>query len=229
MDLDEIKRRLSSVKAKGWIRTLRNGPTGIGHTLEQCLELDESNISSPDFGEIELKAQRDNHTGMTTLFAFNSKAWQMNQLEAIRQYGSIDSNGRQGLYYSVKKTPNSAGLFMMIDDDVLSIRHIDGNLVMLWKLDDIVDRFNSKVRSVLLVNASVEYREQIEYFRFYRARLLTGGVTKTNIRAHFETESLLIELRLHENDGKSRNHGTGFRITEASIERLYSITQTVEF
>ena len=42
----------------GFVKTLRKGPTGIGYTLETLLEIDENNISSPDFGEIELKAQR---------------------------------------------------------------------------------------------------------------------------------------------------------------------------
>lgn len=60
--IDEIKRRLTAIKNMGYVKSLRNGPTGIGYTLETLLEIDENNISSPDFGEIELKAQREKHT-----------------------------------------------------------------------------------------------------------------------------------------------------------------------
>ena len=71
MNLKEIRKKLFRIKKMGYIRTLRKGPTGIGYTLEKLLEIEENNISSPDLDEIELKAQRENHTGMTTLFTFN--------------------------------------------------------------------------------------------------------------------------------------------------------------
>lgn len=56
--IDEIRKKLTAIKKMGFVKTLRKGPTGIGYTLETLLEIDENNISSPDFGEIELKAQR---------------------------------------------------------------------------------------------------------------------------------------------------------------------------
>jgi len=207
LELDEIIGRLAEVKKQGWIRT----------------------ISSPDFGEIELKAQRDNHRGQTTLFTFNSKAWRMNAMEAVNVYGTPDRNGRIGLYYEVTKNPNSAGLYMIYDEENLYIRHLDGSLVVQWKLDDIVDRFNRKVRNVLLVKAKSESRDFIEYFYFYHARLLTGGVSKENIKAHFEAGNLLLNLRLHDENGKPRNRGTAFRITEESIDRIYTETRTISF
>ena len=51
--IDEIKKRLTAIKKMGYVKSLRKGPTGIGYTLETLLEIDENNISSPDFGEIE--------------------------------------------------------------------------------------------------------------------------------------------------------------------------------
>ncbi len=88
MTLEEVRKKLSEIKEMGYVRTLRKGPTGIGHTLEKLLGIKENNISTPDLGKIELKAQRENHTGMTTLITFNRKAWKMKPLEAIRKYGS---------------------------------------------------------------------------------------------------------------------------------------------
>lgn len=63
--LDEIKTKLSKIKKLGYVKSMRSGPTGIGYTLETLLEIRENNISTPDLGEIELKAQREKHTGMT--------------------------------------------------------------------------------------------------------------------------------------------------------------------
>lgn len=101
MDLEDVRIKLSDIKKKGYVKTLRRGPTGIGKTLETLLEIEENNISALDLGRIELKAHRENHTGLITLFTFNKNVWKMKQLDAIRKYGSRDRNGRLGLYYTI--------------------------------------------------------------------------------------------------------------------------------
>lgn len=229
LTLDEIKKRLSIIRAKGYVKSLRKGPTGIGYTLETLLNIEENNISLPDFGKIELKAQREKHTGMTTLFTFNNKAWQMNPLDAIKQYGSLDKDGRQGMYYTMGMKPNSAGLFLYVADDSISVRHISGNVIAIWQLSEIEKRFEAKVKNVLLVKAKVELRDGIEYFLFDRARLLSGGTTKEILKNQFENEQLLVDLRLHDKGTMARNHGTGFRIFENNIENLYEKIEEVNF
>lgn len=213
----------------GYVKTLRKGPTGIGYTLETLLEIEENNISSPDLGEIELKAQRESHTGMTTLFTFNNKAWKMNPLEAIRKYGSEDKNGRLGMYYTMGLTPNSAGLFLKVEEESISVRSIDGNTIAEWQLSEIEKRFEAKVKNVLLVKARVEVRDGVEYFLFDRARLLSHGTTKAILKNQFENGQLLVDLRLHDKGTMARNHGTGFRVFENNLDDLYERVEEVEF
>ena len=155
MTLEEVQEKLSVIKQKGYVRTLRKGPTGVGKTLETLLGITENNISTPDLGTIELKSQRENHTGMTSLFTFNRKAWKMPPLDAIRKYGSLEKDGRLGLYYTMDLKPNSAGLFLFVGDTSVAVRSTDGSLIAEWKLDEITKRFNAKVRSLLLVRARV--------------------------------------------------------------------------
>ena len=50
MTLDEFKSKMKKIKALGFVKSLRKGPTGIGHTLEKHLEIHENNIALPDFG-----------------------------------------------------------------------------------------------------------------------------------------------------------------------------------
>lgn len=57
--LETIIEKLAVVKKRGFVKSLRKGPTGIGKTLETLLNIKENNISNPDFGKIELKAQRE--------------------------------------------------------------------------------------------------------------------------------------------------------------------------
>lgn len=225
LTLSEAIKRLSEIKQRGYVRSLRRGPTGIGKTLEELLGIKENNISSPDLGHIELKARRENHFGLTTLFTFNRKAWKMKPLDAIRKYGSPDKNGRLGLYYTMSRTPNSAGLFLLVEQDAISVRSVDGNLIALWELKEIERRFKKKVRSVLLVKAQVEERGGWEYFHFVRARLLSGGATQSILRDLFNSGKLLLDLRLHDKGTSARNHGTGFRVNMKDIESLYPLIQ----
>lgn len=229
MTLEEVRKRLSEIRKMGYVRTLRRGPTGIGHTLEKLLGIRENNISAPDLGEIELKAQRENHTGLTTLFTFNRKAWKMSPLDAIRKYGSEDRNGRLGLYYTMGLKPNSAGLFLLVEDDSISVRSTDGNVIAEWELKEIEKRFERKVKSVLLVKAKVEEREGAEHFLFNRARLLSGGATQSILKNQLENGQLLLELRLHDRGTRARNHGTGFRVNIKDMENFYQRVEEVEF
>jgi hypothetical protein len=229
LSIKEIQEKLSKIKQMGYVRTLRKGPTGIGYTLETLLEIDENNISSPDLGGIELKAQREKHLGMTTLFTFNNKAWRMNPLEAIRKYGSKDKDGRMGMYYTMGMTPNSAGLFLYVDDEVVSVRSVDGNTIAEWQLSEIEKRFEAKVKNVLLVKAKVEERDGVEYFLFDRARLLSRGTTKAILKNQFDNGQLLVDLRLHDKGSMARNHGTEFRVFENNIDDLYEKVEEIKF
>ena len=84
MTLKEIENKLRKLKERGFIITHRKGPTGIGHTLEQELQLSETNLAIPDIGgRIELKASRKESGSMITLFTFNKAVWQMPQKEIL--------------------------------------------------------------------------------------------------------------------------------------------------
>ncbi|WP_158302799.1 hypothetical protein [Candidatus Endomicrobiellum trichonymphae] len=48
----------------------------------------------------------------------------MPPLEAIKKYGSLDTNGRKGLYYTMSLKPNSTGLFLEVTKAAISVRHI---------------------------------------------------------------------------------------------------------
>jgi len=127
MTIEKFIKKFEVLKKKGFIKTHRKGPTGIGHTLEQELGMKENNIALPDIKGAELKAHRIDSSSMITLFTFNNKCWVMKPLDAVKKYGSKDQTGRIGLYYTMGLTPNSAGLFLDIEDDKISVRHKKAN------------------------------------------------------------------------------------------------------
>jgi hypothetical protein len=166
MTLQEFSRRFRKIRKMGFVRSTRRGPTGIGHTLETLLGISENNIASPDLRQIELKAHRSGSNNLITLFTFNRKAWQMPPLKAVKLYGSKDKDGRIGLYYTMGLEPNSAGLFLHVEEEKIAVRHISGEIVATWSLEDLAEQFANKVPALMLVSAHTELRDGIEYFHY---------------------------------------------------------------
>ena len=90
MTVKEFSIRFKEIKELGVVPTKREGPTGVGYTLETLLGISENNDAHPDIEGAELKAHRTNGNSMITLFTFNNKAWEMPPLEAVKKYGSLD-------------------------------------------------------------------------------------------------------------------------------------------
>jgi hypothetical protein len=221
MNINKFIKNFKILKSKGFVKTRRKGPTGIGYTLEQELGIKENNIALPDIKGAELKAHRYGSNSMITLFTFNSKCWVMKPLDAIRKYGCEDKNGRMGLYYTMGLNPNSAGLFLDVDDDKISVIHKSGELVVSWNLERLVKRFEKKIPALILVTAESEERDDIEYFKFINAKLLKG-TSSDLLYQQFKEQNILVDLRLHDKKTMARNHGTGFRTYEDKLINLFS-------
>ena len=204
---------------------MRKGPTGVGYTLETMLELPENNFALSDLKGAELKAHRNSSKSMISLFTFNSKVWKINPLKAVNTYGSKDANGRMGMYYTMSLKPNSAGLFLHVENDFISVRHIDGVIVAEWNLELLAKRFLSKIPALVFVSAFTEEKADKEHFHYYRAQLMQNTNAET-LANQFKAENILVDLRLHAKETSARNHGTGFRAFENKLPFLFnSITE----
>ncbi|MDR2806108.1 MAG: MvaI/BcnI family restriction endonuclease [Dysgonamonadaceae bacterium] len=221
MTISEFAIKFKQIKELGYIPAKRRGSTGIGYTLETLLGISENNNARPDIEGAELKAHRTKGNSLITLFTFNSKAWKMPPLEAVKKYGSLDKDGRQGLYYTMSLKPNSAGLFLDVQKTEIAVRHISGEIIAVWQLQTIVDRFMQKLPALLFVSTFTEERDGVEYFYYYRAQLMKG--TSPELLAdQFRAENILVDLRLHDNGTRARNHGTGFRTYEDKLPLLFN-------
>ncbi|MDR2193308.1 MAG: MvaI/BcnI family restriction endonuclease [Treponema sp.] len=221
MTVLEFSQKMVEIRRMGYIKTMRNGPTGIGYTLETLLGIRENNTAHPDIAGAELKAHRTDSGTMITLFTFNNKAWIMPPLEAVKKYGSLDKDGRQGLYYTMSRTPNSAGLFLYVTDAAISVRHISGAVVAEWRMAALSERFKQKLPKLIVVSAFTEERAGVEYFNYHRAQLMCGTSPEL-LAGQFRSEHIKVDLRLHDKGTMARNHGTGFRVYERTLPCLFS-------
>jgi hypothetical protein len=149
MTIDQIAVRLAEIRSLGFVPTMRAGNTGIGYTLETLFGIAENNIRTPDFGEIELKSQRQNVTTPITLFTFNRGAWHVKQSEVIKTFGYVDEDGRQALYCFVTSKPNNQGLFTVTNETALQLYHTRGVLIASWSIEMILQRFAERWKRLL--------------------------------------------------------------------------------
>ncbi len=213
--------KFAKIRSSGFVESRRRGPTGIGHTLEQLLGLSESNLALPDMGEVEIKAHRVGCPSMITLFTFNRKAWVVKPLYAVRKYGTMDSNGRLGLYFTMSTRPNSSGLFLTVTDEDVWVQHVSGEVIVKWSTKGIADQFRKKIPALILVSAETEQRGGREYFRFFSAKLLTGTSPEL-VGDQIRIGNILVDLRLHDKGTRARNHGTGFRAYQGNLDKVFT-------
>ena len=227
MTLKEIQKRLTALRDKGYVPSRRKGPTGIGHTLEQELELNETNIAIPDLGgRVELKATRRNASSLITLFTFNRGIWQLPQKEVVEKFGYVDEDNRKALYSTIYVgKQNTQGLTLTIDKNNNQVKLIHKptlKVIAIWSIFTIVGKFISKLERAIFVLAQSRLDMQgKEQFYFDESYLLEHPSPDKFLEA-FENSLIAIDIRMHLKErGTIRNHGTGIRIFEKDIIQLY--------
>lgn len=238
MNKEELVLKLKQIATKGFIENQfkRNRNGGAGNTLEKLLGVKENNLSIPDLGKIELKTTNSETSGgrLISLLNFNRKVWKMNQLEAINKYGSKNQDGRLGLYYTLNTKPNSHSLFIKlnINEGKMYVQSTDGNVLIEYLVDNIVEKFNIKVRTIMLVYFKTKIINKTKLFHYYKARFLKGGSTRNKIMEGISSHLITIDLRLHSKKTKdnfvSRNHGTAFRVKEKNLFKLYKYDEMID-
>lgn len=215
MDIAELKDKLSEINQMGYVVSLRRSNTGIGYTLETLLGLEENNLKTPDLGDIELKSQRIGVNNRVTMFTFNRGAWKIKTRELIEKYGYIDTNGRPSLYCTANNKPNNQGLFVTVEHEIVRLYHVDGTLVAEWLGESLINRFRSKMPSLIIVNADTRINsDRKEEFWFKEAYLLTEP-NEDNFLDLIKKDIIIVDVRMHLRENRVvRNHGTGFRIDE---------------
>ena len=228
MDIDELKERLSALKRRGYVASLRQNNTGIGYTLETLLGVDENNLQTPDLGEIELKSHRRNASSLITLFTFNRGAWKMKQVDVVEQYGYWDTNGRNALYSTTSSTPNGQGLYTKIENEHVGLYHLDGTLIAQWSSDGLEKTFEEKMPALVAVYADTRINsDNKEEFHFNEAYLLKQP-NASNILELIRNDTIVVDIRMHINDrGSVRNHGTGFRINEGFLSLCFGSRESL--
>jgi len=223
MELKDLKIRLQEVKDMSWVKSKRKGNTGIGYTLETLLNIDENNLKTPDFGNIELKSQRKNASNKVTMFTFNRAVWKIPQRELIEKYGYVDTEERKALYCTVNTKSNAQGVYLKVEDKLLILYHVDGTRIAEWKIENLVLAFEKKMPALVVVLAESRINsEEREEFWFNEAYFLKEPEINNFIDL-MKKDIIIVDIRMHLKKNNSvRNHGTAFRIDERFLYLCFS-------
>jgi hypothetical protein len=175
----ELLAMLMSIGQRGFVQSLRRGPTGIGFTLETLLGIDANSSRLPDYKGIEIKASRVGRSGKAlarnTLFSAipdweRSKCRTASQLLAEHGYAKGDT---RRLACSLTSEPNSLGFFLKVEEELDLLHAMRAEQeppreVVLWGLTRLRKALAEKHRETFWVKArrrkSGASGEQFHYY-----------------------------------------------------------------
>lgn len=232
--IDDFIREYKKIQEKGWIRTHRSGNTGIGKTLEDLLGITENNYQEPDFGEYELKASRIDSNSMLTLFTKSPMPRGANT--ALRMmYGYASSaydNDEKVLhatlnaleFVKISNTGHSLKVDYVLDSpsDKIFVESETGHFNAYWLVDQLRKSFISKYPNKLVyVKAESRGSGANEEFLFKQA-YVCDGFSYNGFLDLLQKGKIYVDLRIGQYpDGRTHDHGTGFRIKENDQDDLF--------
>ncbi len=228
---EDLIKKLKIIKENGWVRTHRAGNTGIGKTLEDLLGIKENNIPGPNAAMIELKSARKNASSMLTLFTKSPLPPRVNSL-LLERFGYFSEKGKKTLHTTIKYTEintirGEKGFGISIQDDRISLVTNEGEAVAYWDRETLRNCFEQKLPKLLYVKAEARGKGPNEEFWFNEAWLLSGFDFTSFVRL-IEQGIVLIDIRIGQySDGRTHDHGTGFRVFPDKLDLCFSHRERV--
>jgi len=242
MEYSEFLTRIREVKKMGYVKSHREGPTGIGKTLEDLLGLKENNIQGPDFSNYELKASRKGSNSMITLFTkklepdSGEKLW---ETYGNRGKGSTSSKSKQTLLVGsvgddeyippserrlhstvITQAENPDSFILVVDENRITIKN-KKNVECYYSLSILKETLEKKYASLIHVLADHKKDKGQEYFWFNEAYLYSGFDFPTLMKVVREGR-IKVDVRIgHYPDGRVHDHGTGLRISPIYLPECF--------
>jgi hypothetical protein len=228
--------KLRGVAAKGFIPSLRTGPTGVGMTLETMLGIAANSSRSPDYRGIEIKASRVNaRSGSQQRVTLFSKVpdWTNSAIPSavslLQGYGYY-RDGRRQLYCSMNDKPNTLGLFLSVGDEKLHAMHkkaASSSKVVQWGMDGLREALSQKHQQTFWVKANARRTaDGNEEFKYVSVRH-TRAPLVSNLDSLFEMGRIEVDFLLHLMERgagqkpRARDHGYLFKMAPRDMPLLF--------
>jgi hypothetical protein len=224
--------RLKEIHKKGYVRTHRKGPTGIGKTLEDLLGITENNVPGPNAHNIELKSERKNAKAMIT-FLTKSPLPEGANSKLLKQYGYIpEGSDRKKLHTMVNALDfntlrGNIGFRADVLNDRINIVTNKNEIVCFWTEDILRTYFENKYNDLLYVIAEHRGSGDKEEFWYNEAYFLEG-FGFDNFKDLVKKGVIFIDIRIGRNpNGSVHDHGTGFRTASKNFNLCFETRKRI--
>ena len=234
--LNDFIEEFAKIKAMGWIKTHRSGPTGIGKTLEDLLGIAENNLDEPDFGDYELKSCRINSQSMLTMFTLSPQPPKSNTYLRLKYgYSSGAYDNDEKVLHSTLTASRFVPIYntgvelkLVCDEEKISIASQSEIESVYWTREALKRGFEKKYKNKFVyVKAESRGTGANEEFRFIEAYEISGFNYDAMIKL-LENGKIFVDLRIGQYpDGRTHDHGTAFRIREADQPLLFKIVNRI--
>jgi hypothetical protein len=249
---EEFLTKLHRISDRGWVRTHRKGPTGIGKTIEDLLGIEENNVPGPDGELVELKSARKHSTAvgsMLTLFTKSPDSRGANSVlldkfgykvtpdsptkELHTTLSAVSYNtlrGFQGLRINVGESRvevvGVTARRTLFDDNSTPITPRE-EAYCFWSREVLQETFERKLPRLLYVKADFRGAGEDEEFWFNEAELLQDFRFE-NFLQQLQQGNILVDIRIgqwppgHPQAGRPHDHGTAFRVYPDNLSLCFA-------
>jgi len=217
--LTELLRRFDAI-SNAWIPSKREGPTGVGYTLEQLIGVEENNSGDADFFGIELKCKankKGSPQGKINLFQ-QAPQWadtSLSGLGRLKIIGKQDaSTGRYQCYSEVKVSENNLGLSLVLrpSDSLIDLVKSPEVCIGYWPWATLESRLIQKHSRLAFIKADVRSPKKSQEFNYFEFTYCEKPSIASFIRL-VEDGRIVFEFTMSEKErGIVRNHGYPWRL-----------------
>jgi len=217
----------------GYVRTHREGNTGIGKTLEDLLGIEENNIPGPNAEMIELKSARKGASSMLTLFTKSPLPKKANSVLLQKSgYESAQGNERKELHTTVNakefnQLKGKLGFKIKIEGDRVNLITPQNEIVAYWDKETLKKSFERKLPQLVYVKAETKGSGSNEEFWYNEAWFL-NGFNFDNFIGLLKQGTILVDIRIGQYpDGRTHDHGTGFRVFPDKLDLCFKYREKI--
>lgn len=241
-NIKKLKRNFNEIKKLGYIKTVRNGPTGIGATFEKLIGKEEESFEIPDYYGIEIKTRRAYSKSYLTLFNAVPTGSTFHETKRLRDkygYPSKKDKRLKRLYAEVFcNQVTKVGLWYYFE---LKIDKEENKLILVvydykqdlidettyWDLDILKEKLERKLQVLALVKAWTNHIDGIEHFKYYKMNIYVlkefeyfiDAIKNGKIKIMFKIDSYIDDKRY----GMVNEHGVGFSISEEALLDIFDL------
>lgn len=234
------------VEKLGFVQSHRSNNTGIGKTFEDYVGVVENNLNEPDLAGYEIKTHRKESNSYVTIFTKapsfpdNANTYLKDTFGEVyddnptlkKLHTSIFAN-RKNSYagkYSFKLDVSSFEHRIYIEVYSLADQLLDRTCGYTY--DDIQSALICKLNNLFFVTAETKIEDGVELFHFNCAEIYSNP-SLDNFVEMLEKGEIMYDIRIGSyrsgrNFGRAHDHGSGFRIKESNLLKLYQDYEKIQ-